>query len=97
MQLNCKVKKKSGNSPHFYINPPPTFQGYSPFLAKFLVPPKWLNFWKVLPLPLIGKGFQLWADGIAQLDTNKELFLKNVKTAPCFFILDKFIHLLHFL
>ena len=95
MQLNCKVKK-SGNSPHFYINPHP-FQGYSPFLAKFLVPSKWLNFWKVLPLPLIGEGFQLWADELAQLDTNKELFLKNVKTAPYFFILDKLIHLLHFL
>ena len=48
MQLNCKVIK-SGN-PHFYINPtPPSFQSDLPFLAKVLVPPKWLNFWKVLP------------------------------------------------
>ena len=39
--------------PHFFMNHPP-FQSYPPFLANFLVPPppKWLNFWKVLPLPL---------------------------------------------
>ena len=37
MQLNCKVMKMWQPS-HFYINPPP-FQDYSPFLAKFLVPP----------------------------------------------------------
>ena len=38
---------------HFFMNHPP-FQSYPPFLANFLVPPppKWLNFWKVLPLPL---------------------------------------------
>ena len=35
MQLNIKVIKK-WQPPHFYINPP--FQGYPPFLAKFLLP-----------------------------------------------------------
>ena len=43
MQLNCKVIKKwqlpiSASTP--------LFQGYPHFLAKFLVPPKWLNFSK---------------------------------------------------
>ena len=36
MQLNCKVIKKWQTPTHFYIKP--TFQGYPPFLAKFLVP-----------------------------------------------------------
>ena len=49
MQLKCKEIKKVA-TPHFYINP--SFQSYPPFLAKFLVPPKYLNFWKVLPNPL---------------------------------------------
>ena len=35
--------------PHFYINLP--FSGLSPFLAKFVVPPRWCNFLKAL-LPL---------------------------------------------
>ena len=35
-QLNCKVKKWQPPI-YFYMNPP-FFQGYSPFLAKFLVP-----------------------------------------------------------
>ena len=45
--MNCKVLKKVA-TPTFLHQPPP-FQGYLPFLAKFLVPPKLLNFWKVLP------------------------------------------------
>ena len=69
MQLNCKVIK-SGN-PRFLHQPhPPSFQSYLPFLAKVLVPPKWLNFWKVLPptspplLPFNKEwwGVQLWEE-----------------------------------
>ena len=66
MWLNCKVIKK-WQSPNLYINPPPPYQVYSPFLPNISYsPPKWLNFRKVLPPPLIGKGggggggFQLW-------------------------------------
>ena len=59
MQLNCKVIKKW--QPPISTSSPP-FQSYPLFLANFLVhpSPKWLNFWKVLPLrlPLIrGEGF----------------------------------------
>ena len=49
MWLNCKVIKKRATLT-FYINLP-LFQGYLPFLAKFLVSPKWINFWKILPSP----------------------------------------------
>ena len=50
MWLNCKVKKEA--TPHFYIQAPSCFQVYPPFLKNFipLPPPKWLNFWEVLPL-----------------------------------------------
>ena len=43
MQLNIKVIKK-WQRPHFYINPP--FQGYAPFLAKFLVLPQVTQFFE---------------------------------------------------
>ena len=59
MQLKCKIIKVG--TPYFYINP--TLSGLSPFLAKFLVPQKWLNFSKVPCPPLIrivGGGVQLW-------------------------------------
>ena len=43
--------------PPFLHQPPLPFQGYPPFLAKFLVHPRWLNFLKILPhLPLIKVG-----------------------------------------
>ena len=78
--MNCKIVKK------WQLPPPPLpvstsnppFQGYSPFLARFLVPPspKCLNFWKVLTLPPFnrGGGFQL-------------LILFNIFSAICFYIL----------
>ena len=50
MQLKCKIIKVG--TPYFYINP--TLSGLSPFLAKFLVPQKWLNFSKV-PSPPFNK------------------------------------------
>ena len=50
MWLNCKVIKIVATPP--FLHQPPPFQVYPPFLAKnFVSPPKWLNFWKVLPLP----------------------------------------------
>ena len=50
LELSCKlIKKVATPLPNFYINPPPPFQVYPPFLAKNFVPPKWRNFWKVLP------------------------------------------------
>ena len=42
-------------APHLYINPP--FQGYHPFLAKFLVPPQVTQFFEApTPSPLIREG-----------------------------------------
>ena len=56
MQLNIKVIKK-WQTP--ISTSTPQFQGYPPFLVKFLVPPspRWLNFLKVLPPPLIRADF----------------------------------------
>ena len=53
MQLNIKVIKKWQTPISTSTNP---FQGYPPFLAKFLVPLRWLNFLKVLPCPPLKKG-----------------------------------------
>ena len=56
MQLNCKVIKKWQLPPISIWTLP--FQGYPPFIAKCILgtpPPKWLNFWRVLPPPLIMK------------------------------------------
>ena len=49
VELNCKVVKKVA-TPHFYINPP-LFKFIPPFSQKKFIPPKWFNFWKVLPPP----------------------------------------------
>ena len=54
MQLNCKVTEKVATSP-FLLQPP--FQGYSPFLAKFLVPPQVTQFLEdPTPLPPLVRG-----------------------------------------
>ena len=37
MQLNCKVIEKVATPP--FLQEPPPFQGYPPFLVKFLIPP----------------------------------------------------------
>ena len=50
----------------------PLFQGYPPFLAKFLVPPRWLIFWKVLP-PL-----NKWGEGGVPTMINHDLKLLNI-------------------
>ena len=57
--MNCKVIKKW--QPPVSISSPP-LQVYPPFLAKkFVLSPKWLNFWRSYPSPLIREeGFQLW-------------------------------------
>ena len=57
MQLNCNVIKKVPPL-SFPYQPPPPFQGYLSFLAKFLVPPQVKIFLKdPTPIPpLIGGG-----------------------------------------
>ena len=51
MWLNWTVNNKKvappPPSPHFYVNA--SFSVFPPFLAKIFVPPKWLNFWKIVP------------------------------------------------
>ena len=55
MQWNCKVIKKVATPPISTSTPP--FQGYPPFLAKFLLlHPQVTQFWKVLPPPFNREG-----------------------------------------
>ena len=61
MWLNCKVIKKCQPPPPPFLHQPLPFSGLSPLSSKKIrtPTPKWLNFWKVLPLRLIRVGFQL--------------------------------------
>ena len=67
MQLNCKVIKKR-QLPHFYITPPPHFQGYPSFLGKFLVPPSPRPKYSVL---VFGRSYALW--GVPTMDVQAYL------------------------
>ena len=53
MWLNCKAIKK--RQPLISTSTPP-FQVYPSFLSKNFEPPKWLNFWEVLPPPSFNEG-----------------------------------------
>ena len=49
-------------TPHFYINPPPPFQVYPPFLAKNVIPPPLVTQFlegPTHPFDSGGEGFQL--------------------------------------
>ena len=70
MQLNCKVIKKVANPPFLHQ---PHFQGFSPFLAKFLVLPQVTHFLEG-PAPPFNKG-----GGVPTMSVNN-LFLPNSGT-----------------
>ena len=60
---------------------------YPPFLAKYFIPPKWLNFWKVLPPPppLIRGGVPTKASVIQNYNTNilKDPVASTAKQCSC--------------
>ena len=56
-QLSCKVIKKW--QPPISISTSP-FQSYTPFLAKFLVPPRWLFLEVLTPFNKGEREFELW-------------------------------------
>ena len=70
MQLNCKVIKKVANPPFLHQ---PHFQGFPPFLAKFLVLPQVTHFLEGPAPPLIRGG------GVPTMSVNN-LFLPNSGT-----------------
>ena len=71
MQSNCKVIKKVANPPFLHQ---PHFQGFPPFLAKFLVLPQVTHFLEgPAPPPLIRGG------GVPTMSVNN-LFLPNSGT-----------------
>ena len=71
MQLNCKVIKKVANPPFLHQ---PHFQGFPPFLAKFLVLPQVTHFLEGPAPPLIRGG-----GGVPTMSVNN-LFLPNSGT-----------------
>ena len=78
MQLNIKVIKK-WYSPHFSINPP-SFQGYAPFLAKFVIPPQVTQFFEgATPLPWIRWGGEGGVPTMCVFDKAREHYGSSLK------------------